>query len=463
MSYTVKLYNSLERQKEIFTPYDPNHVKMYVCGPTVYDRAHIGNARAIVVFDVWFRLLRECFQEVTYARNITDVDDKINAKAQKSGVSISEITQETTRYFHEDMAALNCLIPTKEPRATEHIPQMITMITQLIERGHAYEADGHVLFSVNSYKRYGHLSRRSQDELIAGARIEVAPYKKDAGDFVLWKPSSDQEPGWDSPWGFGRPGWHIECSVMSTHYLGQDFDIHGGGADLQFPHHENEIAQSCCAYPDSGYAKYWVHNGFLTVNGEKMSKSSGNFITVQQALEDKASNASGQTIRCIFLHTHYRKPLDWSDKAVSDARKMMDYFYQALEKAAITEDGHAEVPTEMIELLCDDLNTAGYMSQLYSLAKNIHTVEDNVQKSSLGQRLLAAGKLVGLFVKEDHYISPEEWFTQEIDDDILEMAKAIKDARAEKNWAEADRLRNEVQARGYQLEYLAGGDVVVKS
>lgn len=465
---SLQLYNSLERQKVPFTPLDPDHVTMYVCGPTVYDRAHIGNARAIVVFDVWYRLLRYLYPRVTYVRNITDVDDKINAKALERGVPIEKITQETTRLFHEDMAALHCLTPTVEPRATEHIEHMVQMITSLIASKHAYVEEGHVLFSVASYEDYGSLSRRSRDEMIAGARIEVAPYKKDPGDFVLWKPSSDNEPGWDSPWGRGRPGWHIECSAMSTHYLSANFDIHGGGADLQFPHHENEIAQSCCAHADSGYARYWVHNGFLTVEGEKMSKSLGNFITVEHALENKHTNHSGQVIRAVFLATHYRKPLDWNAKAVSDARKTLDYLYKALELADISDIDsnaleHQPIADLLVNYLCDDLNTSAFMTQLYQLAKDIHTTDKADTRRNIAYNLLAAGKWVGLFFKENHFISPAEWFAQDaIPAEIKAMADAIYAARAAKNWPKADALRDKIQAEGYALEYLPDGKIVVK-
>ncbi|HSV28377.1 MAG TPA: cysteine--tRNA ligase, partial [Candidatus Omnitrophota bacterium] len=297
------LYNTLTRKKEAFEPIRPDHVGMYVCGPTVYDRAHIGNARPVIVFDVLYRLLTKLYPAVTYVRNITDVDDKINARAKDSGEPIDAITARTTKMFHEDIAELNALPPTIEPRATAHIGQMIAMIEALIAKGHAYEAEGHVLFSVPSMSDYGALSRRSMDEMIAGARVEVAPYKKNAADFVLWKPSSSDLPGWDSPWGRGRPGWHIECSAMSGQYLGQTFDIHGGGQDLVFPHHENEIAQSQCAN-GAPFARYWLHNGYLMVEGEKMSKSLGNFFTVRELLEQ----APGEAIRLAMLSTHYHQP-----------------------------------------------------------------------------------------------------------------------------------------------------------
>ncbi|MGB1539987.1 MAG: cysteine--tRNA ligase, partial [Rickettsiales bacterium] len=299
----IRFHNTMTRKVEAFEPIDPDHVRMYACGPTVYDRAHIGNGRAAVVYDVLARFLRHQFPKVTYARNITDVDDKINAAAKANGESISSLTKRVTGWYHEDMAAIGCVHPDVEARATQHIPEMLKMIEQLIANGHAYAEQGHVLFAVASDEAYGCLSRRNRDEMIAGARVEVAPYKKDPADFVLWKPSVEDEPGWDSPWGYGRPGWHLECSAMSTKYLGENFDIHGGGADLMFPHHENEIAQSTCSMKGSSFARYWVHNGFLTVNGEKMSKSLGNFFTVRDLLDQ---GVDGEAIRWALLSTHYR-------------------------------------------------------------------------------------------------------------------------------------------------------------
>ena len=323
MSVTMplKLYNTLSREREIFTPLDANNVRLYVCGPTVYDLAHIGNARPLIVFDVLYRLLREKYgaQNVKYVRNITDVDDKINARAAERGVSIRELTEETNRIFQEDAAALGCLPPDVQPRATEHIAEMIAIIEKLIANGHAYAADGHVLFDVPSMPDYGQLSHRPLDDMIAGARVEVAPYKKGEMDFVLWKPSKDNEPGWDSPWGSGRPGWHIECSAMSEKHLGEVFDIHGGGIDLVFPHHENEIAQTRCAFGHDVMANIWMHNGFLQVEGEKMSKSLGNFITIHDLLRTDTFGArawAGSTLRFAMLRTHYRQPIDWTVKAL---------------------------------------------------------------------------------------------------------------------------------------------------
>ncbi|MFV0475165.1 MAG: cysteine--tRNA ligase, partial [Pikeienuella sp.] len=313
----IKLHNSLTRRKEIFRPIDPANVRMYVCGPTVYDRAHIGNARPAVVFDMLFRLLRHVYgaDHIAYVQNITDIDDKIMIRAKERGVPIGEITAETTAWYQQDMAALGVLPPTHQPRATEFVPQMVAMIETLIARGAAYAAEGHVLFEVSTYPDYGRLSGRSVDDMIAGARVEVAPYKRDPMDFVLWKPSADDQPGWDSPWGRGRPGWHIECSAMASELLGATFDIHGGGADLQFPHHENEIAQSCCAAPEAEFARVWMHNGMINVDGRKMSKSLGNFLTVA----DLRERAPGGVLRLALLGAHYRGTLDWTRQKIDEA------------------------------------------------------------------------------------------------------------------------------------------------
>ena len=358
---TIWLTNTATRKKEEFTPLDPNNVRMYVCGPTVYDRAHIGNARPVIVFDVLFRLLRHVYgaDHVTYVRNFTDVDDKINARAAESGRSIGEITAETTAWYLEDMAAIGALEPTHMPCATAYIAEMVAMIEDLIAKGHAYEAEGHVLFAVDSWKEgYGKLSGRSVDDMIAGARVEVAPYKRNPMDFVMWKPSSDDLPGWDSPWGRGRPGWHIECSAMAYDLLGEQFDIHGGGNDLMFPHHENEIAQSKCA--GHGFARYWLHNEMLQVEGKKMSKSLGNFFTIRDLLDQ---GVPGEVIRFVFLSTHYRKPMDWTEKKREEAEA-------TLRKWRALADGVApgDVSTEIVDALSDDLNTAGAISVLHKLA-----------------------------------------------------------------------------------------------
>ncbi|MBU2890409.1 cysteine--tRNA ligase [Celeribacter halophilus] len=358
----IKLTNSKTRKKEVFEPIDPNNVRMYVCGPTVYDRAHIGNARPVIVFDVLYRLLRHVYgkDHVTYVRNFTDVDDKINKKAQDTGRSIKEITDETMQWYLDDMRAVGALDPDKMPRATEFIGAMITMIEGLVESGHAYVAEGHVLFSVESYKDYGKLSGRSIDDMIAGARVEIAPYKRNPMDFVLWKPSSDDLPGWESPWGRGRPGWHIECSAMSYELLGETFDIHGGGNDLMFPHHENEIAQSCCAHPQGGFANYWLHNEMLQVEGKKMSKSLGNFFTVRDLLDQ---GVDGYVIRFVFLSTHYRKPMDWTEKKRQEAEKTLVKIAAFLARDPLTKpwvltSGLIQPPDEFVDALSNDLNTS---------------------------------------------------------------------------------------------------------
>ena len=354
----ITLYNTATRAKERFQPLDPANVRMYVCGPTVYDRAHIGNARPVVVFDVLFRLLRHVYgaEHVTYVRNITDVDDKINARAVAEKRPIREITDETAGWYHADMAALGALPPTHEPRATEYVPEMVAMIETLIARGNAYAAEGHVLFSVASFPAYGRFANRSLDEMQAGARVEVAPYKRDPMDFVLWKPSSSAEPGWPSPWGHGRPGWHIECSAMSEALLGASFDIHGGGIDLVFPHHENEIAQSACAHPEGEFARYWLHNGFLNVEGEKMSKSLGNFFTVRDLLD---RGIPGEVMRFVLLSTHYRQPMDWTEAKVEEATMR---HLRSWRDVGVGPERDRARPHAVVAALADDLNTPGAIS-----------------------------------------------------------------------------------------------------
>ena len=358
----IRLHNSKTRRKEDFTPLDADNVRMYLCGPTVYDRAHLGNSRNVLMFDVLFRLLRHVYgvDHVTYARNFTDVDDKINARATETGRPISDITEETIGWYHADMDALGALRPTHEPRATAYIAEMILMIDDLIAKGHAYAAEGHVLFAVDSFKDYGALSGRSVDDMIAGARVEVAPYKKNPMDFVLWKPSSDDLPGWDSPWGRGRPGWHIECSAMIDALFGPSFDIHGGGTDLQFPHHENEVAQSCCAHPDAGFAQIWLHNEMLQVEGKKMSTSLGIFFTIRDLLDQ---DVPGEVVRFVMLGTHYRKPMDWTDRKRAEADATLRKWRE------MTADVTAgTVADAVIAALADDLNTAGAIAELFKLA-----------------------------------------------------------------------------------------------
>jgi len=467
---TLSFYNTLTRKKEPFTPLDAKNVRMYVCGPTVYDRPHLGNARSVVVYDVLYRLLKQTYGDshVTYVRNITDVDDKINAAAKANNEPISALTERVEGWFHADMAALNVLPATYspplsppqaggmvnntspvygggkvgemiEPHATHHIPQMISLIEKLIANGEAYVSAGHVLFAVDKYTDYGALSGRKLDDLVAGARVEVEAYKKHPGDFVLWKPSSakasEGEPGWDSPWGYGRPGWHIECSAMSNEYLGADFDIHGGGADLMFPHHENEIAQSRCAAPGSHFAHYWVHNGFLTVNGEKMSKSLGNFITVKDLLD---KGIKGEVIRFALLSAKYNEPLDWNEKLVTDAKKQLDKWYRSA-VCHPRESGDLKIPasagmTNFMAVLSDDLNLPKAFGLMHA---------------AYGDELYAMGKLLGFFA-----MTPEAWFKGDgnNDNDIQNLINARITAKKAKNFAEADNIRKTLAEQGIILE-----------
>ncbi|MBC7951362.1 MAG: cysteine--tRNA ligase [Rhodospirillaceae bacterium] len=443
------LYNTLTRRKEAFEPLKPDHVGMYVCGPTVYDRAHIGNARPVIVFDVLYRLLSRLYPAVTYVRNITDVDDKINQRAKDSGEPIDVITARTTQMFHDDIAELNALPPTIEPRATAHIAQMIAMIESLIAKGFAYEAEGHVLFSVPSMSDYGKLSNRSMDEMIAGARVEVAPYKKNAADFVLWKPSTPDLPGWDSPWGRGRPGWHIECSAMSGQYLGTTFDIHGGGQDLVFPHHENEIAQSQCAN-GAPFARYWLHNGYLMVEGEKMSKSLGNFFTVRELL----AQAPGEAIRLCMLSSHYHQPFDWTAEGLKQARATLDRLYTALRSANVDAEPGA-APIEVMAALEDDLNTPLAIAHLHELATALNKAESNADKAKAKAALLASGEVLGVLQQD-----PDAWFKWQpegaaaglSDGEIDALIQARTDARKAKDFAESDRIRKHLSDNGITLE-----------
>ena len=452
LAMPLTLYNSLTRRKERFEPLDRNNVRMYVCGPTVYDFAHLGNARAVVAFDLLYRVLRHKYgtEHVRYVRNITDVEDKIIAAARDNGEAIDALTRRTTAIFHEDMAALGNLPPDIEPRATEYIPQMTAMIERLIGSGHAYAAEGHVLFRVASYAEYGALSRRSRADMIAGARVEVAPYKEDPGDFVLWKPSSPDQPGWPSPWGRGRPGWHIECSAMSEDTLGETFDIHGGGLDLIFPHHENEIAQSVCAHAGHPFARYWMHNGMLTVGGAKMAKSEGNFVTVRDAL----AKAPGEVIRLALLGTHYRDPLDWTGERLRQARQTLDRFFRALNEPS-TRSGRqrAEMPiaSEIRDALDDDLNTPLAISRLHELTRVVYREEDPEKRGRLQNELAVSGQLLGLLTKR-----PFNWLRTGGPDrfvaQIHERIAARAQARKERRFADADRIRADLLAEGIFLE-----------
>jgi len=455
---TLKIYDTLSRVKTDFIPLDSTNVRMYVCGPTVYDHAHIGNARPVVIFDVLSRLLRTLYPKVTYARNITDVDDKINAKAQESGEDINTITKRTTGIFHQDMLALGALPPDIEPRATDHIREMITMIENLISKKNAYEKDGHVLFSVPSMPDYGKLSKLDKREIIAGARVEIAPYKRDAQDFILWKPSADDLPGWESPWGRGRPGWHIECSAMSYKHLGESFDIHGGGLDLVFPHHENEIAQSKCAHGTETFAKYWMHNGYLLSEGAKMSKSVGNFYTVHDLLEE----FPGEAIRLALLKSHYRKPLDFSKVGIREAKTELDRFYNILRSHTAITTKQSDVPLGVISQLKDDLNTPGAISALHQcLNKLKNSVTNNVPSAK--SELLAAGKLLGLLCQD-----PEDWFKWQPSDavgnglsdaHIDELITERVNARANKDFSTSDRIRDQLVNNDIILEDTVNGTI----
>jgi len=438
----LTLYNSAAREKQVFEPLNPGRVGMYVCGPTVYDYAHIGNARPFVVFDILYRLLKREYETVTYVRNITDVDDKIINAANASGELIGAITARTTKAFQADMVAVGNLEPDVEPAATEHIPQMVAMIESLIAKGHGYEAEGHVLFTVESMSAYGRFSGRDCNEMIAGARVEVASYKRDPADFIMWKPSAPDQPGWESPWGRGRPGWHIECSAMSEEYLGETFDIHGGGRDLLFPHHENEVAQSTCAHNGALLARYWVHNGFVTVDGEKMAKSVGNVRTVRSLLQDHP----GEAIRLALLGAQYRQPMDWTDDALAQAQKSLNRWYRA---AANSDDG--EVQDSVLNPMLDDLNTAEAIAALHRLADA--ALAGGTQAAA---DLRASAGLMGLLQTD-----VDSWFhaATGIRLDIPEIESLIERrtaARRNRDFVEADRIRAELEASGVVLEDAAG-------
>ncbi len=445
----LQLYNSLTRHKELFVPADPDRVTMYACGPTVYNPPHIGNARAAVVYDVLYRVLRRHYANVVYARNITDVDDKINLAAQQEGVPIAVIAERFAAVYHRDMAALGVLDPVIEPKATEHIPRMIAMIEKLIAGGHAYAADGHVLFHVPSFPAYGRLAGRSRDEMIAGARVDVAPYKRDPADFVMWKPSPPELPGWDSPWGRGRPGWHIECSAMIEQHLGTTIDIHGGGNDLKFPHHENEIAQGTCAHDGALYCRYWVHNGFVEIDNEKMSKSLGNVLLVQNLLQ----RFPGEAIRLALLKGRYREPISWSETLIGDAKAQLDRLYGALRRMAdITPAGPCVPNAEFCAAMDDDLNSPQALAVLMELVTRANVASDPAELAALKATLLGGGFELGILQQV-----PERWFSHssagEIDVAKVEgLIAARTAARAAKDWAEADRLRGELAALGVRIE-----------
>ena len=446
----IKIFNTLSGKKEDFHPLDPGHIKIYACGPTVYNFAHIGNARMAVVFDTLVRVLRYKYPKVTYVSNITDIEDKIIDAANEQEVPIKTITEKYTNIYNEDMSQLSVNIPDIQPKATEYISEMIDLIENLILKEHAYEKEGHVLFHVPSYKNYGMLSNRNRDEQIAGSRVEIAPFKKDPADFVLWKPSSDIQPGWDSPWGFGRPGWHTECSAMSEKTLGLPFDIHGGGRDLTFPHHENEIAQSCCSTADinkpNSYANYWMHNGFVTINGEKMSKSLGNIILVK----DLSNEYHGEVIRLALLSSHYRQGLDWNEKVIHQAKKLLDKLYKILLDLEL-EDLVEIQNSDWINPLMDDLNTPGFIANINVLIKDYSSSPEK-QKGTLKSKLILLGSLMGILQE-----NPKSWFEinqsnkdfnkEEIDNLISER----NEAKINKDYAKADMIRDELMNKGIEI------------
>ena len=429
----IRLYNSKTRRKEEFKPLETENVRMYVCGPTVYDRAHLGNARPVVVFDMLFRLLREVFgaKYVTYARNFTDIDDKINARSLATSRSIFEITEETIAWYLDDMRELSTLKPNLMPRATLYISQMIEMSNNLIKKGHAYVAEGHVLFDVDSCPDYGVLSGRAVEDMIAGARVEIAPYKRNPLDFVLWKPSSGKTPGWDSPWGFGRPGWHIECSAMVQEHFGESFDIHGGGNDLIFPHHENEIAQSKCAHPGGSFAQFWIHNEMLQVEGKKMSKSLGNFFTVRDLLND---GIPGEVVRFVLLSTHYGKPMDWTQKKVRDATLTLRKWHAMVENVS-----PASLDDVILQNVSNDLNTPGALARMHELAK-----------SGSVELLLSAGQFLGLLSPDEHW-----WFPKEPDDNVKDKVESLlalrTKAKVDRDFLKADLIRSQLLAAGVEV------------
>ena len=445
---TIQLHDTLQGKKVPFEPRIDGEVTMYLCGPTVYNYAHIGNARPAVVFDLLARLLRRSYK-LKFARNITDVDDKINAASVETGKPIDEITARFIKAYNDDMGALGVLPPDVEPRATHHIPEMVAMIETLIEKGFAYEADGHVLFDVSSSENYGALSKRDLREMIAGARVEVAPYKKAAHDFVLWKPSTPELPGWDSPWGVGRPGWHIECSAMAEKHLGTTIDIHAGGRDLVFPHHENEMAQSGCAHDGAPFARYWLHNGFLSMDQTKMSKSLGNVLLVH----DLIKTVPGEVIRLALLSAHYKQPLDWSTETLESARSMLDRLYGAVQGVEVSDEAiaAAEVPADLIAALEDDLNSPRAMAAFFGLAKELNKA-DGEAKVALAAQMYASGELLGLLGSD-----PDEWFAGHVEGDVSsEEIEALIEkrntAKAARDFEAADSIRDQLLEAGVTIQ-----------
>ncbi len=436
MTKNLNFFNTLSNKREKFVPINNNKVGMYVCGPTVYDFPHIGNARPLVVFDVLFRVLRNIYGEdkVTYVRNITDIDDKIIESSKKNKKSIKELTETITNSFHEDCRYLNCLNPTFEPKATEHIQGMINMVSNLLKNNHAYESKKHVYFSVSSFEKYGRLSNKNSEQLLAGSRVEISKFKKDPLDFVLWKPSNDTDPGWDSPWGRGRPGWHLECSVMSGKFLGKQFDIHGGGLDLVFPHHENEIAQSCCANETEYFANYWLHNGFVTFDKEKMSKSIGNIVTINQLRE----NINGQVVRLALLSSHYKQPLDWNERLIKESQNTLDRWYSQFEKI-----DSKELTEDVLKPLQEDLNTPEYITKLHSLYE-----ESSKGNKSSKVKFLSACQQIGLLEDKESWENFKKSKVKVDENFINQKIKDRNKARKEGNYNLADALRKELENKG---------------
>ena len=459
----MKVFNTHSGKKEDFIPIDPEHIKIYACGPTVYNYAHIGNARMAVVFDTLVRVLRDIYPKVTYVSNITDIDDKIIDAANELKVPIEEITNKYTNIYNEDMSKLLVMAPDIQPKATEYIPEMIALINDLIDKNHAYEKDGHVLFHVPSYENYGSLSKRNREEQIAGSRVEIAPFKKDPADFVLWKPSNDKQPGWDSPWGYGRPGWHTECSAMSEKTLGLPFDIHGGGRDLTFPHHENEIAQSCCSSADinnpNSYVNYWMHNGFVTVNGEKMSKSLGNISLVK----DLTDSYHGEVVRLALLSSHYRQALDWNEKVIHQSKRLLDKLYNLLNEIKEVESSKdLSLSDSFISPLLDDLNTPGLIANLNKMIKDFHSMSEN-ELPIFKTNLIRATNLIGICQS-----SYEDWLSvknENIDEDkINRLITERLEAKKIKDFERADQIRQELLDMNIEIkDNQQGTDWSVKS
>ena len=441
MNKELNIFNTLKGQKEKFVPINKNKIGMYVCGPTVYDFPHIGNARPLVVFDVLYRLLLMIFGEkkVTYVRNITDIDDKIIESSKKNNISVDVLTTSTTKNFHDDCVYLNCLKPTFEPKATEHIKGMIAMTEKLLKNKNAYEKDKHVYFSVKSFKNYGMLSKKNPEELVAGARVEVSKLKNNPLDFVLWKPSTAGDPGWDSPWGRGRPGWHLECSVMSEKFLGKNFDIHGGGLDLVFPHHENEIAQSCCANKADKFANYWLHNGYVTFNKEKMSKSLGNVVTI----EKMRGKINGQVVRLALLSTHYKQPLDWSDNLIIESQSTLNKWYTLFENTK-----KDDLNEDLLRPLLEDLNTPGYISKLHSLYDKASKGDSSSKKA-----FIAGCKLIGLLEEDLETWKKFKKTKSKIDEKTIKnKIKDRENARKNGNYKLADSIRRDLESGGVIIE-----------